>query len=566
MKRNFILTLTACLTAVVALTACSSDDGEGKTSAERLPLYLSSEVAMTRTENQNLQSNQLQNGTVVGAFVVNAGTTKCVTNGDHNVLTANGEGGFSYKKQLYFPVEGNVDIYTYAPYNENWTLEGTMSNKFTVATDQSTDEGYLASDLVRAVKTNQESTTNVVAMNFQHLLSKINIVIQNGVDNLSLAGATITICNIATSTSLNILSGKLGDTSEVADVTAAVFPKTTSVFNCSAIIVPQTLKAGDLIRVQLANGVKYAAKLGADMKVNGGSTYTFTVNIGEAGADMTLSSSLSEWTAGTNPVAMQANETVGVGDFLLNDGTFLTAADYATADDDTKAKMAAVIFSLTVSETDAAAGYGAYAMALTRYKNRTLVADADHPAKMTNGAGTWAQGLADLDGRTNTATMLASEYYAARTDEEKAACIFNMSGYTPAVTGSNVSGWFLPSFGQMVQILNTFGSAGITASLVEDGDNIGSSSPFYTSPTGGAAALVTNFKAKVPQAAGDLFAVGNIVYATSTENSSTSSAHRGKYWNFTTSGNADSNTWSLGKNTGRGTNGRSVIPVIAIKL
>ena len=74
--------------------------------------------------------------------------------------------------------------------------------------------------------------------------------------------------------------------------------------------------------------------------------------------------------------------------------------------------------------------------------------------------------FSDLDGRTRTSQMLASSYYNALDTDGKNAFIGNLSWYTKTISGENASSWFLPSFGQLMQILNNLGNAGITSSSV----------------------------------------------------------------------------------------------------
>ena len=571
------------LSVIAAMSACSNDELNEAVNqpvnnqANAITLSTTLQGATTRGLNSNLQSTQIEAGTVVGVFVMNGSSaiqdSEGTNTGANNAHTADGNGGLTTETAMTWPEGVNsLTIAAYAPRQAGWSYNNP--NRFTVKSDQSTDANYVASDLIYGVPAFNPvaKTSETIALNFAHKLAKVNFTI-NAADGVSLANATVTINNTVPSTLVSIKNGgelTADEGAAVTDIKAATLTSTAN--TASAIIVPQTVEAGTQF-VSIEAGSKVIAKLPNAITFESGKVYNFavTVNSLEPGGEPVVegqiklvSTSITDWGSGGDTDLGNAEPVVvvnNIGKFVTTDGQILSASEAATA-----TNLAAVIFSNTVSSADAAAGYNAYAMALTRYKNRTLVADADHPEKMTNGAGTWSQGLNDLDGRTNTATMLASDYYAARTDEEKAACIFNLSGYTPAVSGTNVSEWFLPSFGQMVQILNAFAGQSITADFIADGDNIASGSAFYTSADGAAATLVSNFQTSVTQAEASLFAVGNIVYATSTENSSTSSAHRGKFWNISIAGNADSNTWSMGKNTGRGNNGRSVIPVIAVKV
>lgn len=139
-----------------------------------------------------------------------------------------------------------------------------------------------------------------------------------------------------------------------------------------------------------------------------------------------------------------------------------------------------------------------------------------------------------------------------------------ISGLTE-FNSESISKWFLPSFGQIVQIMNEFGKAGITASTVENGDQITSGSAIYSNE--GLATLVSNLNEAISKPLGnsDFIAIGNIQFATSSENGG--SGNKTKYWCFeTASSDSSTGTWKFGKNYGRGNNSRNVIPVVAIKL
>lgn len=577
-KKLFAAHAAAVIALAGGFTACSSElDGTDNTVAsEQLTLTSVVDKATTAgprrvANNSNLQSTQLVSGLQAGVFLMQ--DDAIMANGNNVQLTADGNGGFTYASRMTWPSNGTVSVYAYAPYNAAWTP--SADNAFSVAADQSEDAGYLASDLVYGVPTATNPVTRTtdgnVAMSFSHKLAKLNIDIVSGDDAINLKGATVNVLNTLPTTSLNLTTGALGTaTGTATTIKAAIFSSTATAFKSSVILVPQTVNAGtQLVQIRTADKT-YTAKLPADVTFESGKEYTYTVNVGMT--DLTLGGgTVNPWTSTTGmesdaeesdtPVDPDEPVVYGVGDYLLANGTLLKANAVTDANKD---QLAAVIFTTKVSDTDAAAGYGAYAMALKRYTNRTFIADTNYPSQLNagNGVNDYAAALADLDGLTKTQAMLASDYYNARTDDEKAAFIANLSGYTPALSGSNNSGWFLPSFGQMAVIMQSV--VGLTLPDTSD-DTIGtgSGSAMYTSTGALTESILNAFTAAWPYNATNQFAIGNIVYATSTENGSTSSAHYGKIWNFSFTSAGD---WSFGKNTGRSNNGRSVIPVTAVKL
>ncbi|MBO7300457.1 MAG: fimbrillin family protein [Tidjanibacter sp.] len=93
-----------------------------------------------------------------------------------------GDGGFT-PDQTYYWYQGEekgiiIGLY---PYNANYTAEALISTgvEFCVKSDQSTHAGYTASDLMTAYKPEVTPTSEKVVLEFDHLLSKLVIDINN---------------------------------------------------------------------------------------------------------------------------------------------------------------------------------------------------------------------------------------------------------------------------------------------------------------------------------------------------------------------------------------------------
>ena len=573
MKKNgFFFGLLAAVAMTSVFTSCSNDEVESMNSASQpKQLTLTSNVSLTRSTSQSLQTTQIASGVKVGAYVTATSTTTPTSTGNNVQLTADGNGNFS-GGTMTWPSSGNVDIYAYAPYSSTASLSDGYA--FSVQADQSTDANYLASDLLYASATNQAQTASGnVAMTFAHKLTRVNINITNNNSELNLGGATVKVMNTLPTTSLALTNGTIAAASGTAtEIKAATFSSTAEL-TASAVIVPQSLSSGTtFVQIEPVSGTTLIAKLASNVTFAAGKSYTYTVTINSTETVLTLSSaSITDWDSNTDALAGNAEEviTYGVGDYILNDGSLLKANALPDAD---KTNVAAIIFSTTVSTTDATAGYTAYAMSVKRYGSRKFTAVDGYTTALGDAVVDWYKEAAgaynDYDGRTKTATMLASGYYTTglTTDEDKAAFIANIGGIsgltsiTGQGSGNDISEWFLPSFGQMVQLLNQFGEAGITTTTCDETPS--SSSAAYTN-TGGAETLVAKMNAAIstPLGISDFLTVGDIVFATSSENGG--QGHQTKWWGFqiTSGGN-----WAFGKNFPRGTNGRNVIPVVAVKL
>ncbi len=288
--------------AILTLASCSADETEMQSSNELKPITFFSNVTTTRSANVNLQKVQIASGVKVGVFV--KGIDNYITNGNNASLTADGNGNFT-GTTLYYPTDGSaVSVYAYAPYNTAFSSKEQSAVAFSVAADQSADNGYLNSDLLCGAPTGTNSFTKesgAVALNFKHMLSKLTVKFTTSQDtDVDLKGATINVVNTLPSTTLKVSDGTLGTASGTAtNIKAVTFANDATEFLASAVLVPQTVAAGSFIQVLLADKM-LNAKLSSSATFESGKAYTYNVNISGKGADtkaeIVLSSTVTDWT------------------------------------------------------------------------------------------------------------------------------------------------------------------------------------------------------------------------------------------------------------------------------
>lgn len=264
--RRFFTSMAAALFLMAGFTSCTNDELEQKPLDGRTPINLTSSVA-TRSISQNIQDTQIAAGVQVGVFAQSGGIA--IENGDNNALTADGNGAFS-GTTMYFPEEGDVSIYAYAPYNSNWNGQLSANNEFTVQADQSSDANYCASDLMIGVPSTNPvpSTTEAVQLNFKHKLTKLNINFNVGQSGVDLKGATVKVKNVKTTATVNVQSGTAAESasSAVTDITAAVFDAAATTFTASVIFVPQTITTNAaFVEVATSAGSTFTAPLSQDV-------------------------------------------------------------------------------------------------------------------------------------------------------------------------------------------------------------------------------------------------------------------------------------------------------------
>ncbi len=232
-------------------------------------IRLTSKISSTsRVTDQSLQSTQIVEGQQVGVTITEAESAH------ENVAWLVGKNGSltNTGANVYWGAT-DVIITAYHPYCADWT---GSNHTFSVNTDQSTDEGYLNSDLLWA-KTTASPTNNPVALKFTHKLSKINVTLIND-GNEDMSNATITICGTNISTGFNPDTGELyAVTESIADIKASV--TTESAYTASAIIVPQTMEQGTkFIKITLGDK-DYHYTLPEEQVFESGQAYGFTIKV-----------------------------------------------------------------------------------------------------------------------------------------------------------------------------------------------------------------------------------------------------------------------------------------------
>ena len=289
--KTILLSFIACTT----FSACTNDTEE--VLGQDTEIRLTSEITPSRVTSLDYQSTQIVAGQQVGVTITGA-------KADHkNVAwTAEADGALTNTGSTLYYGTGEATIKAYHPYNSAWT--GT-SHTFSVNTDQSTDAGYLGSDLLWATASSGK-TANAVPLTFTHKLAKINVTLQS-TDITDLSGATISICGTNIATNFNPSTGALSAaTANVQEIKAGV--TTASAKTASAIIVPQTVAAStQFIKVTLGEKIFYH-KLSAEKTFVSGKSYSYTLTMKEKKVEVDTEGDINDWENGDEGNIGDANE------------------------------------------------------------------------------------------------------------------------------------------------------------------------------------------------------------------------------------------------------------------
>lgn len=262
----------AFMAAILSLSACNNDVKEIPTQENEIKL--TSEIIPTRVTSLDYQSTQIIEGQQVGVTITGGKT-------EHNNVAwiANKNGLLTNTEEPCYWNDENVTIAAYHPYNSAWT---GMSHVFSVSTDQSTESGYLNSDLLWT--TVIVSPMNIqVPLLFSHKLAKINITIKS--EEISdISDATIYVCGTQISANFNLSTGELSTaTNNVADIKAAT--TTNLAHTGSAIIIPQAIASGtNFIKIE-HRGKEYNYQLPKTIEYESGKSYNYQLVIKKKGGD-----------------------------------------------------------------------------------------------------------------------------------------------------------------------------------------------------------------------------------------------------------------------------------------
>ena len=280
MKAIKILAMAALATAVFA--SCSNEDGLPQSN------YPMDNVVriVTSVDGMNTRAsygNSTDNLNSFGFCIKNANSEKYTY--DNIKVTKEGSNWIPATQMLWQNSTTAVDILAYAPYQETTEdatgkvkIFGKTDYAFSVKEDQSNAEDY-SSDLIVFKQTgftpvSELNTSKAVEVAFTHLLSQLNLIIELR-DQFNTNNNTVTK-GFVTDVKMNgtIISSKVDFSASPISVqvdgtqTAAITPETTgftpaenatahAVFNYSAIVIPQTVAAGNFSISFKVNNTEY---------------------------------------------------------------------------------------------------------------------------------------------------------------------------------------------------------------------------------------------------------------------------------------------------------------------
>ena len=280
MKAIKTLAMAALATAVFA--SCSSEDDLAQSNypMDNVVRIMTSVDGMNTRASYGNSTDKLKS---FGFCIKNANSEKYTY--DNIKVSQKGYNWIPATQMLWQNSTTAVDILAYAPYQETTEdangkvkVFGKTDYAFSVKEDQSNAEDY-SSDLIVFKQTGftpvlELNTSKAVEVAFTHLLSQLNLIIELR-DQFNTNNNTVTK-GFVTDVKVNgtIISSKVDFSASPISVqvdgtqTAAITPETTgftpaenatahAVFNYSAIVIPQTVAAGNFSISFKVNNTEY---------------------------------------------------------------------------------------------------------------------------------------------------------------------------------------------------------------------------------------------------------------------------------------------------------------------
>lgn len=305
MKRSAII---YAITAFV-LAACNNDENLDKLNGP-VELRLTSGLEVQTRATHGLD-DKLGTGEEAHVWVDDAGNSNELY--PNNILTSGADGALTGGTTMFFP-ENRHDVDIYAIHgnfgvNPDFTNFWETEQIHSVAQDQrSNGDGYAQSDLVYAKKTDVARTNKTVNLNFQHLLSKIEVVLVSGAGSPSISKVEILNTQLdakftpsKTKAFTVAASGELNQENPIA-IDTDLTPKADADGDDEskkklneAIIVPQRLDANtEFIRITTTEGGELVYKIPAEGRTfEAGKRYRYTITANLTG--LTIIAELYVW-------------------------------------------------------------------------------------------------------------------------------------------------------------------------------------------------------------------------------------------------------------------------------
>ena len=282
MTKLFVLALLA-----GAMVSCNTEDTTSTTPNGKVAVQFTGGISV----NTRASGLAWADGDMIGIFMTGANQTlsaNAIKEGVDNVCyQTSGSVAFSPisgGKTIYYPIDGDVDFYSYYPYT-------TVSN-YKVALNVADQTNQEAIDFMYAKTTGCNKATPQVDLRFNHMLSKLVLNVQagNGLTQDDLNKLTVTIKDQNTTATFNLADGVIsgeGNPDNIQMKAVQVGKR------YEAILLPTASTIREIV-FELNNGFDAPFVWKMDQELTGGNLYNYTtVKLTRSTVDM--SGTIESW-------------------------------------------------------------------------------------------------------------------------------------------------------------------------------------------------------------------------------------------------------------------------------
>ena len=270
-----------------AMVSCSTEDTAPSTQNDKVAVQFAGGISV----NTRAAGVAWADGDMIGIFMTGTKqplSTDVIKEGVDNVCyQSNGSIGFSPVsggKTVFFPIDGDVDFYSYYPQ--------TTVNDYKVALNMADQKSQEAIDFMYAKTTGCNKAKPQVDLKFNHMLSKLVLNVQpgNGLTQDDLNKLTVTIKDQNTTATFNLADGVIsgeGNPDNIQMKAVQVGKR------YEAILLPTASTTREIV-FDLDNGYEapFVWKMDSDLK--GGNSYNYTtVKLTRTG--MALTGTIEAW-------------------------------------------------------------------------------------------------------------------------------------------------------------------------------------------------------------------------------------------------------------------------------
>lgn len=267
----FVYVKTVCWTFGLSVTLLSSCSKQAE--FEYIDEAPESGVSVITVAGEDGNESLLAKGSVIGVYVT--GVDGSVTLRRSVV----GEGG---EAALPSPASGvSVGMVAYTPYKEDWgdaaLYDGAL---FTVASDQSTSEGYRDSDLMIGSAGQMTRATSGSSVTLHHVLARVAIHIVDETGGINLDDIGTELLNVNNAVTVNLSEQSVSTISSLReDIRMYSGVRTDWRVSSYAIVAPQTVTEGTSFYAVTLYGSRQIYPIPATVSLEGGKTYTINMRL-----------------------------------------------------------------------------------------------------------------------------------------------------------------------------------------------------------------------------------------------------------------------------------------------